>query len=77
VELLPVSHDAVSGPFVSAYLARVYMAAGRLDQAMDIIERLNDLATWITPAALRADPLWGPLRSHPRFRRLAGEVPAT
>jgi tetratricopeptide (TPR) repeat protein len=75
-ELLPVSQDAVSGPFVSAYLSRVYMAAGRLDEAVDIIQRLKELPTWLTPAALRADPLWDPLRSHPRFRRLAGEVPA-
>ena len=31
-ELLPVSSDAVSGPFIQTYLARVYLAAGRHDE---------------------------------------------
>jgi len=71
-ELLPVEKDAVSGPFILAYLARVYMAAGRHDQAVAILERLMAADSWITPAALRADPIWDPLRAHPRFRELAG-----
>ena len=69
--LLPLENDAVSGPFILAYLARVYAVAGRHDQAVAILERLMGTDTWITPAALRADPIWDPLRSHPRFRALA------
>jgi hypothetical protein len=62
----------VSGPFILAYLARVYTVAGRHGQAVAILERLMETDSWITPAALRADPIWDPLRSHPRFRKLAG-----
>jgi eukaryotic-like serine/threonine-protein kinase len=72
-ELLPVEDDAVSGPFVLAYLARVYTAAGRYDEATTVLERLMGVRSWITPAELRADPIWDPLRRHARFRRLAGE----
>jgi serine/threonine-protein kinase len=72
VELLPLKDDAVSGPFLLAYLARVYAVAGRHDQAVAILERLMATDSWITPAGLRADPIWDPLRSHPGFRRLAG-----
>ncbi|HEX2219430.1 MAG TPA: protein kinase [Gemmatimonadales bacterium] len=70
-ELLPLEADAVSGPFILAYLARVYAVAGRRDQATAVLERLLGTDSWITPAELRADPIWGPLRGHPGFSRLA------
>jgi TolB-like protein/Tfp pilus assembly protein PilF/tRNA A-37 threonylcarbamoyl transferase component Bud32 len=77
-KLLPIENDAVSGPFILAYLARVYAVAGRHDQAVAILERLMATDSWITPAALRADPIWDPLRSHPRFRELtAADAPTT
>ncbi|HUF36503.1 MAG TPA: hypothetical protein VMN37_11175, partial [Gemmatimonadales bacterium] len=75
-ELLPVADDAVSGPFILTYLARVYLAAGRHDDAMRILARLMDLPSWISRPALRADPLWDPLRSHPGFLRLVEESSA-
>ena len=67
---LPVEDDAVSGPFVAAYLARVYVAAGRHDRATALLERLMKTDSWFTPAELRADPIWEPLRGYPAFRRL-------
>jgi serine/threonine-protein kinase len=74
VELLPVEKDAVSGPFLQSNLAIVYMAAGRHDRAIAVLQRLLDVPGWITPAELRADPIWTPLRRHPRFKSLASEL---
>jgi TolB-like protein/Tfp pilus assembly protein PilF len=74
VERLPLEKDAVSGPFLQSNLALIYMMAGRNDRAVAILERLLDIPSWITPAELRADPIWAPLRSHPRFRALTAEI---
>ena len=68
--LLPIGQDAVSGPFVLSYLARVYMSAGKPDDAVRLLAQLDTLRSWISRPALRADPLWAPLRSHPGFQRL-------
>jgi serine/threonine-protein kinase len=68
--LLPLEADAVSGPFILAYLARVYTTAGRPDEAVAVLERLMATNSWITPAALRADPIWDGLRGNAGFRRL-------
>ena len=70
VSVIPVVRDAVSGPYFQTTLAMVYMYAGRPDRAVDVLEPLLAIPTWVTPAELRADPIWEPLRSHPRFRTL-------
>ena len=70
--LLPPSRDAASGPFVLARLAQIYMLTGDPGRALDTLEALLKLPGWITPALLRSDPTWSPLRAEPRFARLAG-----
>ena len=74
---LPIEKDAVSGPFLQSNLALIYMAAGRHDRAIAILERLLAIPSWITPAELRADPIWTPLRTHPRFQVLTTEFAPT
>jgi serine/threonine-protein kinase len=73
-ELLPPSRDANSGPYVQTRLAQVYMLAGEHDRALDTLEPLLALPGWLTPALLRSDPTWAPLRSEPRFARLTGSA---
>jgi serine/threonine-protein kinase len=71
---LPLERDGVSGPYIQSSLARAYMEAGRPDPAIAILERLLRIPGWITPAELRADPIWDPLRGHPRFRAISAEA---
>ena len=70
VELLPVSEDAVEGTEWLAYLARIYVMVGDFDAAIEQLEYLLSLPTYVTVASLRVDPLWDPLRDHPRFKAL-------
>jgi hypothetical protein len=50
------------------------MLAGEHDRALDTLEPLLELPGWLTPALLRSDPTWAPLRTEPRFERLAGSA---
>jgi hypothetical protein len=53
-------------------LARVYVRVGRGGDALEILEDLmsRPVRTVVSPALLRLDPEWGPIRAEPRFRRL-------
>jgi len=53
-------------------LARVYIVAGQPDKAIAVIDRLLRLPYDLTPAWLRIDPNFQPLKGHPDFERLAG-----
>ena len=73
VELLPVSRDALDGPFRVRDLARIYLMVGEHKAALDQLEVLFALPRGnpLSAPVLRLDPVWAPLREHPRFRRLA------
>jgi serine/threonine-protein kinase len=70
VELVPVSKNAVIGPFRLENLALIYTMVGELDLALDQIECLLSIPAWFSVSLLRIDPRWDPLREHPRFQSL-------
>jgi tetratricopeptide (TPR) repeat protein len=72
--LLPMSLDAYSGPFVMTRLAEIYTLVNEPEHALDTLEPLLTIPSWISPAELRSDPTWVPLRTHPRFADLAGSA---
>ncbi len=65
--------DRWSGPGAEADAARAFAILGDRDRALSILERLLVLpyADSLTPAYLRLDPLWDPIRNDPRFQKLA------
>jgi tetratricopeptide (TPR) repeat protein len=77
VALLPISQDALAGPYVAAALARIYMLVQRPERATAILGGLLEIPSPITRAGLRADPLWAPLRRHPSFAALMDSAAAT
>ena len=79
--MLPSIEDPVVGPVNEELFARIEAQVGESDRAMARLERLLTTpygAYPITQALLRLDPIWDPLRSHPRFQTLvSGPEPKT
>lgn len=67
---VPVSHDAWSGTARVFAAAEVYAMVGQYDRALERLEWLLSVPSWASVGLLRADPLWDPLRNHPRFKAL-------
>jgi TolB-like protein/Tfp pilus assembly protein PilF len=79
--LWPSSKDRVNGPCFEENLALVEMLVGENSRAISTLTRLLQtpyggwvyFPTPVTPALLRLDPLWDPLRSDPAFQKLCEE----
>ena len=70
VECLPITKDAMEGALRLEDLARIYVMVGKQSDAMDILEQLLSRPSELSVARLRLDPVWNPLREHPRFKKL-------
>ncbi len=75
VELLPITRDAFAGPEYLGYLAQIYVKVGEDDQAIAILQQLISIPTGLSmsPALLKLDPVWDPLRKDPRFQKLIAD----
>ncbi len=51
-------------------LARVYAHFGEHDLAIDLLEEILPIPSSLTGHILEVDPIWNPLRDHPRFQAL-------
>ncbi|MGD8922019.1 MAG: hypothetical protein PVH24_02140 [Candidatus Zixiibacteriota bacterium] len=49
-------------------MAKIYTMTGNYDKAIDELEYLLSIESWTTSKSLRADPVFAPLRTIPRFK---------
>jgi TolB-like protein/tetratricopeptide (TPR) repeat protein len=70
VELVPISKDAINGPYFQHQLARIYILAGEPDKALDTLEPLLKVPFFVSRAWLKIDPNFDALRGNARFQRL-------
>ena len=70
VELMPPSKDSIVGPYLGGELAKIYTYVGEHEKALDLLHELPMKPSLHSAATFRLDPVWDPLRDHPRFQAL-------
>ena len=78
ITLRPSVKDAVVGPGHEESLAIVEIILGEKDRAIPRLQHLLEIpySNFLTPALLRLDPRFDPLRNDPRFQKLVEQSPS-
>ncbi len=80
IMILPSAKDPLNGPRMEENLALIQTIFGENSRAISTLTRLLQTPYGlprITPALLRLDPVWDPLRADPRFQKLCEEKEQT
>jgi hypothetical protein len=78
---MPPSKDAIDGVVLAVNMAQIYVWTGEKDLAIEQLQAVERLPTYLSYGLLKLQPIWNPLRGDPRFEQivasLAPEGPVT
>ena len=69
-----LANDHVAGLYDQQVLAQIYTVIGEPDKAIDHLDTLLRVPSFLSPAFLRVDPVWARLRGNPRFEALTRDT---
>ena len=72
-ELLPIETDAVYGITFIHDLVIIYIKLGEFDLALEQVEKLFKVPSWLSPTWLEWDIRFAPLISHPRYKEMLAD----
>jgi tetratricopeptide (TPR) repeat protein len=74
VDLMPVSKDIYDGALVLEGLAQVYTWTNERDRAIELLQKLVAMPSYVNYARLKLLPMWNPLRGDPRFEKIVNSL---
>ena len=74
VDLMPVSKDIYDGALVLEGLAQVYTWTNEPDRAIELLQKLSVMPSYVNYARLKLHPMWNPLRGDPRFQKIVNSL---
>jgi TolB-like protein/Tfp pilus assembly protein PilF len=74
VDLMPVSKDVYDGALVLEGLGQVYTWTNEPDRAIELLQKLVAMPSYVNYARLKLHPMWNPLRGDPRFQKIVNSL---
>ena len=74
IDLMPISKDIYDGALVLEGLAQVYTWSGEHDRAIEVLQKLVSIPSYINYARLKLHPLWKPLRGNSKFENIVASL---
>jgi TolB-like protein/Tfp pilus assembly protein PilF len=74
VDLMPISKDVYDGALVLEGLAQVYTWTNEPDRAIELLQKLVAMPSYVNYARLKLHPMWNPLRGDPRFEKIVNSL---
>jgi len=71
---MPISKDVYDGGLVLEGLAQVYTWSDEHDRAIDLLQKLVAMPSYINYARLKFHSLWKPLHGNPQFEQIVASL---
>lgn len=73
-DLMPLSKDVYDGALVLEGLAQVYTWSNEADQAIELLQKLASMPSYVNYARTKFYPMWNPLHGDPRFEKIVNSL---